>query len=278
MSIARAGGPSGTLPPVKRRLTRLGLMLLGTLAALYLGLCAFLFVKQRDLVFPAPRELAAPQDLARVEIPGGTFALYRLAPGDGPVVVHFHGNGEQVGSLSWLGQAWLERGCSFVAVEYPGYPGAAGAPSEEALLSAAQAALRHLTGPMKIDRARLVLLGQSVGTGVAMAMAAQGWGTRLVLLSPYTSLPEVAARSLGWLPVRLLMRDRFDSRSRAPEVKVPTLIVHGTQDEVIPFAQGQELSTLIAGAKLVAAQGRHHTDLWDDQAVQEVVFDFVSEP
>ena len=253
-------------------------MLLGTVVALYLGLCGFLFGVQRSLLFPAPRELATPQDLERVEIPGGTFALYRLAPGDGPVVVHFHGNGEQVASLSWLGQAWAERNCSFVAVEYPGYPGAAGSPSEDSLVAAAEAALQHLTGPMKIDRARLVLEGQSVGTGVAMTMAARGWGTRLVLLSPYTSLPDVAARTLGWLPVRLLMRDRFDSKSRAPQVKLPTLILHGTQDEVIPFALGQELSTLIPGAKFIAVQGRHHNDLWDDERVQSAVFDFVSEP
>jgi pimeloyl-ACP methyl ester carboxylesterase len=165
-----------------------------------------------------------------------------------------------------------------VAVEYPGYPGASGAPSEESLLAAAEAALQHLTGAMKLDRSRLVLEGQSVGTGVAVAMAAKGWGTRLVLLSPYTSLPDVAASAFGWLPVRLLMRDRFDSKSRAADVKIPTLIVHGTDDEVIPFALGQELGTSILGAKFIAKQGRHHNDLWDDESVQDAVFDFVSEP
>lgn len=257
---------------------RLALLLLGTVAVLYLAICIFMFSMQRALVFPAPKDLAGAQGLERVEIPNGTFALYRLAPGDGPVVVHFHGNGEQVAHLSWLGQGWAEKGCSFVAVEYPGYPGASGSPSEDSLLAAAEAALQHLTGAMKIERSRLVLEGQSVGTGVAVAMAAKGWGTRMVLLSPYTSLPDVAARSFGWLPVRLLMRDRFDSKSRAADVKIPTLIIHGTDDEVIPFALGQELGTLIAGAKFVAKQGRHHNDLWDDETVQDAVFDFVSEP
>jgi pimeloyl-ACP methyl ester carboxylesterase len=256
----------------------MALMLVGTLAGLYLAICVLMFTLQRSLVFPAPKELATPVDLERVEIPNGTFALYRLAPGDGPVVVHFHGNAEQVANLSWLGQGWAEKGCSFVAVEYPGYPSASGSPSEDSLLAAAEAALVHLSGTMKIDRSRLVLEGQSVGTGVAVAMAAKGWGTRLVLLSPYTSLPDVAARSFTWLPVRLLMRDRFDSKSRAADVKIPTLLIHGTLDEVIPFALGQELSTLIPGAKFVAKQGLHHNDLWDDETVQDAVFDFVSEP
>ncbi|MDP1828827.1 MAG: alpha/beta hydrolase [Archangium sp.] len=256
----------------------MALTLLAIVATLYLGLCGLLFVVQRSLLFPAPKELATPVDLERVQIPDGTFVLARWAPGDGPVVVHFHGNGEQVAHLSWLGQAWAEHGCSFVAVEYPGYPGAPGEPSEESLTAAADAALRHLTGAMKVDRSRLVLEGQSVGTGVAVAMLEKGWGTRLVLLSPYTSLPDVAASVFGWLPVRLLMRDRFDSRSRAGAVKVPTLIIHGTDDEVIPFALGKELSALIPGAKFIAAQGRHHNDLWDDEAVQDGVFSFVSEP
>lgn len=254
---------------------RVVLKLLALFAVLYLGVCVLLFSLQRRLVFPAPTELAKPVDLERVEIPSGTFVLSRVAPGDGPVVVHFHGNGEQVAHLSWLGQAWAEQGGSFVAVEYPGYPGTSGSPSEEGLLAAADAALVHLTTTLKIDRSRLVLVGQSIGTGVAVAMAARGWGTKLVLLSPYTSLPDVAARSFSWVPVRLLMRDRFDSKALAPKLTVPTLIIHGTEDEVIPFALGQELSTLIRGAKLVAPAGRHHNDLWDDPRVQDAVFEFV---
>lgn len=249
-----------------------------TLAALYLGVCALLYTQQRALLFPAPKELAQPQGLERVDIPNGTFALTRLMPGDGPVVVHFHGNGEQVAWLSWLGQAWAEQACSFVAVEYPGYPGAAGAPSEESITAAAEAALAHLVGPMKVSKDRLVLSGQSVGTGVAVKLAAQGWGKKLVLLSPYTQLPDIAATTFWWLPVRLLMKDRFDSLARAPQVKVPTLVVHGRQDQVIPFALGEQLSRAFPDVKFVPRDGRGHNDLWDDEGVQRAVFSFVAEP
>ncbi len=254
----------------------MALVVLVTLIGGYLGLCGLLFALQRTLLFPAPTALAPVRTMRRVEVPGGTYLLLREAPGDGPVVVHFHGNGEQVAHLAWLGEAWAERGVSFAAVEYPGYPGAPGAPTETSLLAAAQAALTHLTSVMKIDRSRIVLEGQSVGTGVAVAMAAGGWGTRLVLLSPYTSLPDIGARVLPMFPVRLLMRDVLDSRSRAADVKIPTLIVHGTHDEVVPFDLGQALSTAIVGARFFPAQGGHHNDLWDQPGVTDAIFDFVS--
>lgn len=164
---------------------------------------------------------------------------------------------------------------SFVAVEYPGYPGAAGAPSEDSLVEATEAALQHLIGSLRVDRSRLVLEGQSVGTGVAVTMASRGWGTRLVLLSPYTSLPAVAAKAFPFLPTSLLMRDRFDSASKAPGLKLPTLIIHGTKDEVIPFELGESLSKAIPGAKFVPGTGAGHNDLFDREETLAAIFEFV---
>jgi pimeloyl-ACP methyl ester carboxylesterase len=192
------------------------------------------------------------------------------------VVVHFHGNAEQVGYLGFLADAWAERGVSFVAVEYPGYPGTTGGPSEDGLIEASEAALKHLTTKLGVDRARLVLEGQSVGTGVAVALAARGWGTKLMLLSPYTSLPDVGAKAMPFFPVRLLMRDRFDSESRAGEVKVPTLIVHGTNDQVIPYELGERMSKAIVGARLVTVEGVGHNDLWDRDETVRAIFGFVA--
>jgi hypothetical protein len=86
----------------------------------------------------------------------------------------------------------------------------------------------------------------------------------------------VGARALPWLPVRLLMRDRFDSVALAPQIEVPVLILHGTADEVIPFALGQRLSQAFPKAFLVAIPGGHHNDLWDSLQVATAVLDFVS--
>ncbi|MGV3619763.1 MAG: alpha/beta hydrolase [Archangium sp.] len=245
---------------------------LGTLVVGYLAICALVFFVQRSLVFPAPTEKAGtPRGMTEVPVKDGTFMITSMVNGDGPVVVHFHGNGEQVGWLGFIAQEYEERGVSFVAVEYPGYPGTNGIATEEGIMNAAQVALKQLA----IPRERLILEGQSVGTGVAVAMAAKGWGSKLILLSPYTALPDVGARVFSWLPVKLLMRDRFDSLSRAGDVKVPTLIVHGRNDDVVPFELGEQLSKSIAGVQFIAVDDAGHNDLWDKPVVVQSVVDFV---
>jgi len=247
------------------------------LAGGYLALCALLFFAQRAFVFPAPKERAEPTGKSvLVEIPGGTPMLWRAVEGGGPVVVHFHGNGEQVAWLSFLAEAYAKRGASFAAVEYPGYPGAPGSPSEASILLAAEKALRHLVGPMGVARSRLVLEGQSLGSGVAVALAEKGWGTKLVLLTPYTSLPDVGARAMPFFPVRLLMRDRFDSASRAPGLPLPVLVLHGTRDQVVSFELGQALASKFPNARFVAVEGAGHNDIWDRPPTLDEALDFVA--
>lgn len=246
-----------------------------TLTVLYLGACALVFFAQRRLVFLAPGEQAkAPSWFETERLPGGSLYLWSSA-GDGPVVVHFHGNAEQVADSAWLAQAWRERGVSFAAVEYPSYPGASGHPSEQSLVATGLEAVTHLIETKGISRERLVLSGQSLGTGVAVALAAKGYGAKLVLISPYTSLPDVAAPLYRWLPMRSLMRDRFDSLSKAGAVRQPTLVVHGTADEVIPFALGERLAHAIPDARLMAVEGAGHNDLWEHSETGSV-FDFVN--
>jgi pimeloyl-ACP methyl ester carboxylesterase len=254
----------------------MGLFLVA-LAAAYLGLCAVLFLAQRALVFPAPHEQANAGRGSVVMVPGGTPMLWHPIDGGGPVVVHFHGNGEQIGWLGWLADELARRHVSFAAVEYPGYPGAPGTPSESAIVTAAEIALEHLTGPMGVSRERIVLSGQSLGTGVAVRLAANGWGTRIVLLSPYTSMPAVAARgALRAFPVWLLMRDRFDSELLAPRIDRPVLILHGSQDEVVPIELGRALSTRFRHARFVEVTGAGHNDLWEHPPTTSEYLGFVA--
>ena len=247
------------------------------LAAMYLAFCAVLFLVQRVLVFPAPRERADTGRGTIVTVPGGTPMLWHAVDGSGPVVVHFHGNGEQIGWLGWLADELATRHVSFAAVEYPGYPGAPGTPSEASIVAAAERALEHLTGPMGIGRERIVLSGQSLGTGVAVGLAASGWGTKLVLLSPYTSMPAVAARGvLRAFPVRLLLRDRFDSELLAPRIDRPVLVLHGTRDEIVPIELGRALSTRLPHARFVEVTGAGHNDLWQHPPTMSEYLDFVA--
>ncbi len=254
--------------------------MLGTISALvgYVVLCLAVVLLENALVFPAPAELRAPSRAKILAVPGGTSMMWLPGADGAPTVVFFHGNGEQISDTEWLANNIHAAGIGFAAIEYPGYPGASGVASEAAILEASEAGLRYLTGPMGLAPEKLVLCGQSLGTGVAVRLAAHSWGRKLVLISPYTSLPDVGASEFPFLPVRWLMKNRFDSAAWASRVRQPVLIVHGTDDVVVPFEQGKALSMLFAPkATFAAIPGGTHFDLWDREYVYSRVAAFVLE-
>jgi len=257
-------------------------VVLGTIVGVYLVLCWLVYKGQRHIVFPAPTVGRTPAgatfELIRVD--GGTPMLFRAPPPRGPVVVYFHGNGEQIADSAWLADFFARAGAGFAAIEYPGYGLAQGLgdPSEAALFDAAERGIGHLVASRGVTRDDVVLAGQSLGTGVAMEMAARGHGARVLLLCPFTSLPDVGARFLPFLPLRLLLQHRFDSAARAPGVHLPVLVVHGTNDEVIPVDLGKELAARLPRGRFVPIAGAHHNDLWLFDEVEDEVVPFVRGP
>jgi pimeloyl-ACP methyl ester carboxylesterase len=262
------------------RLTRPALRVLGLLLATYVVALAALFAFQRALLFPAPRSVRTPR------APGGSVVSFPSPSGPGyatwvapaaeqPTVVFFHGNGEQLADDDDWAEALRERGVGLFAVEYPGY-GLAGAQaaSEASLHGSAEAALRHLTAELHVPREKTVLVGFSLGTGVATRLASRGFGSRLVLMAPYTSIPDVASRLLPMFPVRLLSRDVFDSQALAPSVSVPVLILHGTRDSVVPFELGQRLSTRFPHVKFEPIADADHLDLIERPSIVDRVVRF----
>ena len=106
----------------------------------------------------------------------------------------------------------------------------------------------------------MILLGQSLGTGVATEMAKRGMGARMVLVSPFTSVADMARRMVPFFPASWV-RHRFDTQSKAAAIGLPVLIVHGTEDEVVPFAMGEQLARSFPRAQLVPIPGGQHNDL-----------------
>lgn len=247
-----------------------------TVVVAYGGLCALMYRVQDGLVFPAPPPATPRLPVHRT--PEGHVLVYRPGPPGAKVVVYFHGNGEQVAGADWLAGRFAERGLGFAAIEFPGYGDAPGAPSEPSILAATEAGLTHLTSALGVPRDRLILFGQSLGTGVAVALAAKGWGERVLLVSPYTSLPDVAAPAFWFLPVRALMRTRFDSAARAPEVKQPALVVHSTTDEVIPVALGKALHGKLPNARLALVERAPHNGIIDRPEAWAAIDAFLSAP
>jgi alpha-beta hydrolase superfamily lysophospholipase len=239
------------------------------IAGIYCALMLLAFVGQRALIYPATKIGGEPRvaggrllaiECARL---GTVHAFYAPAPAGAATVVHFHGNGEELMHQEQLLQGLSARGLGVLAVEYPGYGmDRSGSANEANLYLAAECALKHLQDVLGVPSRSIVLQGQSLGTAIAVEMATRGHGAGLILISPFTSMEHMAGIVLPFLPNRFLVRDRYDSLAKASALQLPTLIVHGTQDEVIPFAMGERLSKTLTNARFIPIEGGHHNDLF----------------
>ncbi len=240
------------------------------LGVLFVYLTVSLMIRafSRSLLFPSfPPEPVDARAGALVEgrSPEGrrVAALWSEAAPGAPVFVYFHGNGMQLSDCAELAPIARREGWSFYAVEYPGYgPLHDDEASEEAIVDVAVGAMALLRERLGVPRDRAVLLGQSLGSGVATELAARGEGSRLALLTPFTSVPDMAAAIFPLPGVQWMVRDRFDNAAKAPSITLPTLVVHGTRDEVVPYAQGRALAGRFPHGRLVTIEGARHNDLW----------------
>jgi uncharacterized protein len=247
------------------------LLLIG--AVVYLGIVALMYFAQRSLMyFPetlrtAPTQAGLPQaeEVVLDTADGERVIVWHIAPrGDQPVVLYFHGNGGALRYRVDRYRALTEDGTGLVLLSYRGYGGSSGRPSESGLIEDARAAYAFAT--QRYPMARLVLWGESLGTGVAVAIAAEKAGeknvARVVLEAPFASAVSVAASVYPFVPVRFLMKDQFRSDLRIRNVTVPVLIVHGDRDTVIPIESGERLYSLIEGPKrFLRIPGAGHEDL-----------------
>jgi alpha-beta hydrolase superfamily lysophospholipase len=237
----------------------------------YLALCAAARLGYRTLLYPAPpydRTFVAPSGAKLLPLHADDGALVIAAqfpPSDATArtIVVFHGNGETIGGRVPLARDLWRRGFGVVLTEYRGYGPASdsGQPDEEGLYRDAAAVLDELAR-QGIDAPRVTLLGISLGSGVAAEMAARGRAASLVLVTPFTSITAMAHRVAPFLPTPWVCPDRFDTLSKAPRIHVPTLVIHGDADEVVPFPMGRQVAGAIASATFRPVAGGHHNDLF----------------
>ena len=177
-----------------------------------------------------------------------------------PVFLYFHGNG---GSLRWRDERFhdlIADGSGLVALSYRGYGGSSGYPTEKGLIEDAKAAYAFSVSHYAAER--LVLWGESLGSALALTLAAENPVGCVVLEAPFTSAVDVGAQHYWFVPVRLLMKDRFRSDLRAGKVTAPVLVVHGENDLVVPVTLGEQLYGLLRTPKrFVRAAGGGHNDL-----------------
>ena len=252
------------------------------LAAVYLGFAALMYLAQRALMyFPetartAPAAAGFPQaeEITLTTADGETIIAWHLRPrGDKPVILYFHGNGGSLRLRVGRFQKLAATGMGLVALSYRGYGGSSGKPTEAGLIADA-----HAVHGFAAERySRLALWGESLGTGVAVALAAEKPVARVILESPYTSTLDVAAANYWFLPVRLLMKDQFRSDQRIARVTAPVLILHGEADGIIPIQYGERLYAMISGEKRLMRFPRGgHNDL-DEYGASDEALKFLLE-
>ncbi len=245
-------------------------------AAGYLGGLGLLYFKQRSMLFPVPtvaRTAPAAAGFSEAEeqlvttSDGEKVILWHVPPKPGrAVILYFPGNGDFLAGRVARFKGMISDGTGLLALSYRGYAGSSGQPSERGLLEDAAAAYAFAVERYQADR--IVAWGFSLGTGVAVALAAGHPVGKLILEAPYTSTADVAASVFHIVPVSLLMRDQFHSDRRIARVGVPLLVMHGDSDPVIPIAFGERLFALAHEPKqFVRFAGGGHDNLDDCGAI-----------
>src|SRR3984957_9234427 len=243
----------------------------------YAGGFAALFLLQRSFLFPIPqtgRILPAAAGFPEAEehilttADGEKVIVWHVPAKPGhPVVLYFHGNGDFLAGFFGRFRDLIADGTGVVALSYRGYAGSSGQSSERGLLMDADAAYAFTMARYSADK--IVVWGFSLGTGVAVALAAEQRIGKLILEAPYTSTADVAASVFWFVPVRLLMRDQFRSDQRIARVKVPLLIMQGANDPVIPIVLGERLFALAHEPKqFVRFPGGGHENLASFGAIE----------
>lgn len=243
--------------------------------ALYLALVLLLFFGQRAMVYPAPKgpaEIPAGFEKVVLHTADGlalTAAWHPAAPGK-RTVLFFHGNGDSLSGAAFATQALTQAGYGVLLADYRGYSGNPGEPSESGLALDARAALAFARSQGLRD-GDLVFMGASLGTGVATALAVGNRPAALVLVSPFTSLPDVGAAAFPWAPVHTLMRDRYPSLDTIRGIEAPVLVLHAVDDRTIPFSQGEVLAKAAPHGSLFRFEQAGHQLQYTESAQSAVV-------
>lgn len=175
-----------------------------------------------------------------------------------------HGNGENIGNLFDYAEFYTALGMNVMLFDYRGYGRSEGRPSEKATYEDIMACWKYLTFDRGISPSNIVIVGRSLGGGVASWLAVRVKPAGLVLESTFTSVPDVGAEVFPWLPVRLVARIHYDTKDIIGQMGCPVLIAHSPQDEVIPYKHGQKLFDLAQDPKVfVEMTGGHNSSPWE---------------
>ena len=215
-------------------------------ALVYVLLCAYLWLMQRSMMyFPTPPADAVPAERLSVRSGHDMLRVFRLNSGRRDAILYFGGNAEDVALNVPAFDDWF-RSCTVYLVNYRGYGGSEGAPSEQALYDDARSVYERASG----EHERISVIGRSLGAAVATRLATERTVDRLVLVTPPASFTRLAAELYPVFPTGLLLRDRYDALARAGHIESQVLVLIAERDEIIPPAHSRELAAAIDPARV----------------------------
>ena len=247
----------------------------------FIALTVIIYVFQRQLIYFPTKETpdrqafhAEDMQLITLHTHDGLYlhSWYKPAAIGKPTFLFLHGNAGNIGGRMPLARQFISEGYGVFLLEYRGYGGNKGRPTEQGLYIDGRTAMQFLI-QHGVSFKQVVLYGESLGTGVATQLATEYPSCAVVLQSPFTSLTDIARYRYPWILIPPI--DKFDSFAHIRSIHAPVLILHGTQDLVVPFAQGRALFQQANEPKQwVALPGKGHSDMWDSDFVREIS-DFV---
>jgi fermentation-respiration switch protein FrsA (DUF1100 family) len=281
-----AARPVQPAPPARGRTWRRRLIrVVRVLVLVYVGCLVVLYALQNSLIFPGR---STQGQRSSVVPPGRNYELVELKTKTGdrvvaafgaalapdgaplpdassrPTMLFFYGNGMCLADCMGLFDDFRRCGANVMIPDYAGYGMSGGAPSEASFYATADACWAHLNSRGDVDKRRLVPAGWSIGAGVAIDLAARERSSAaLVTLSAFTSMNDMARGLLPWLPTSLLLKHRFENERKIRTVDVPTLIIHGRGDRIIPFDMSVRLSRAAGGRVTTLWLETDHNDLFD---------------
>lgn len=208
-----------------------------------------LYMVQRDLMFSTSTERVLPSEVGMSQVEEVTlqtldgeklYSWYGQAKPGMPTILYFHGNGGSVASRSAQYRQFMALGYGIFMLGYPGYGGSEGNPSEKAFIDAARLSYVYLQ-ESKIESQDIIIFGESLGTAVAVQLAAEELAKALVLLAPMSSILEIAENQYPFVPIGMLLKDPFLSINYIDDIHIPLLVFHGSSDQIIPITSGRKL-------------------------------------
>jgi fermentation-respiration switch protein FrsA (DUF1100 family) len=220
------------------------------LLAAYVTAAGMLFTFQKSFIYvpTVGSEPPAAFGMADVRVSrlhaadGASLELWSAAAASGkPTIAFFHGNAGNLSHRAPIFRMFQDKGYGFVALEYRGYGNSSGTPSEHALYDDGRLVLDTIVEDMHVPESSVILYGESIGTGVATKLAVERQVAGLVLQSTYTSVADAARRRFFWLPIDLLLTERFSNIDKIDRVQEPLLILHGEEDDLFPVSMARAI-------------------------------------